>query len=52
MHTFFGFKNRRLVTVIYSLFDETEDAIDCDYYTADPKDAEKQIAEWKKKHET
>ena len=51
MHVFFGFKNRRLVTVVHSLYAETEDAIDCDYYITDPQDAEKQIAEWKKEHE-
>ena len=27
-----------------------EDAIDCNRYTADPQDADKQIAEWKKEH--
>jgi len=52
LHIFLGFKNQKLVTVTYSVLDEVEDAIDCDYYITDPQDAEKQIAEWKKKHET
>lgn len=47
MHVFLGFRNGELVTVIYSVVDEVENAIDMDYYIADPQDAEKQIAEWK-----
>ena len=50
MNVFFGFKDQKLVTVIYSLEKVDEDAIDCDYYISEPQDAEKQISDWKNKH--
>ncbi len=51
MHIFFGFKNGKLVTIIQSVEDEVENAIDMDYYIADPQDSEKQIVEWKQQAE-
>ncbi|GAG90303.1 unnamed protein product [marine sediment metagenome] len=45
--TFFGFRHGKLVTVVMSIMDEVEDAIDCNYYITNPEDAEKQIADWK-----
>ena len=50
MHVFLGFKDRKLVTVIYSLKDEAENAIDMDSYIADPQEAEKQVSQWKQEH--
>ena len=47
MHIFFGFRNGKLITIIQSAEDEVENAIDVDYYVAEPQDAEKQISEWK-----
>ncbi len=52
MHVHFGFKNQKLVTVIYTLERDRESGIDCDYYVDDPEEAEKQIAEWKARVET
>jgi hypothetical protein len=49
IHTFFGFKNGKVQTIILSTNPEQESAIDCDYYIPEPKDAEKQIEEWKRR---
>ena len=45
--TYFGFRHGQLTTVIVSTMDTVEDAIDCNRYVDAPKDAEKQIEEWK-----
>lgn len=47
MNTYFGFKNRKLVTVVQTTEDCFDCAIDMDYVISNPQDAEKQIAEWK-----
>lgn len=49
LHIYFGFKNQKLVTIIYSLSAEAKEAVACDYYITNNIDAEKQIAEWKKR---
>ena len=52
IHTSFGYRHGKLTTVILSIIEPVETAIDCNYIVEDPKEAEKQIAEWKKKHST
>jgi len=47
-YIYFGFRHGKLTTVIISTMDNEKDAIDCNYYIANPQDAEKQIEEWKK----
>ena len=51
MFVYLGFQNGKIVTVIYSILEDHEAAIDCDYYVNHPQDAEEQITEWKKEHE-
>ena len=48
IHTFFGFKNQKLVTVIQSTIKDPKLCIDCDYVLQDIQDAEQQILAWKK----
>ena len=43
---FFGFKNGQLATVVISKMDNYEDAVNCDYYVNNPRNAKKQIQEW------
>ena len=50
MHVFLGFRNGKLVTVIHSIVEEAENAIDMDYYVTDPQEAEKQVSQWKQEH--
>ena len=50
MHVYLGFKDQKLVTVVYSVLDEIESAIDMDSYVADPQEAEMQFARWKQEH--
>jgi len=50
MRVFLGFRNGKLTTVIYSTLDEVENAIDMDYYVANPQEAEKQVSQWKQEH--
>lgn len=50
MHIFLGFRNGKLHTVIYSVLDDVENAIDMDRYVADPQEAEQQFAKWKQEH--
>lgn len=47
-HYLLGFKNRELVTVVISDYEEWENAIDVDYAINDPQEPEKQLAEWLK----
>ena len=46
VHVFFGFRHGKLETVILSVDDNVESAIDCNYYIPDPQEAEKQIKKW------
>jgi hypothetical protein len=50
MHTFLGFRNGKLVTVIQSTLKEVENAIDMDNYVMAPQEAEQQIAKWKQEN--
>jgi hypothetical protein len=48
IHTYFGFKNGKLVSVLQSVNDDAKNAIDCTYYITEPQEVEKQIEKWKK----
>lgn len=48
IHTYFGFKNGKLVSVLQSINGDAKKALDCTYYVAEPQDVEKQIEKWKK----
>lgn len=46
--TFLGFRNGRLITVVESTFENVESAFHVvDYFITNPRDADKQIAEWR-----
>ena len=46
---FLGFRNGRLITVVESTFENVESAFHVvDYFITNPRDAEKQIIEWRK----
>ena len=49
IHTYFGFKNGKLVSVLQSVNDDVKKAVNCAYYIAEPQEGEKQIEEWKKR---
>ena len=48
IHTFFGFKNGKLVSVLQTVNSDVKKAFDCNYYITEPKEVEKQIDKWKK----
>jgi len=48
IHTYFGFKNGKLVSVLQSVNDDVKKAVNCTYYITEPREAEKQIENWKK----
>jgi hypothetical protein len=48
IHTYFGFKNGELVSVLQSTHDEAKKAVNCSYFVAEPQEAEKQIDKWRK----
>lgn len=48
IHTYFGFKNGKLISVLQSVNADAKNAIDCTYYIAEPQEVEKQIEKWKK----
>ena len=52
IHSYFGFRHGKLTTVILSIIDNVEDAIDCNNYVTNPQDIEKQIDQWKKENAT
>lgn len=53
IRTFLCFKKGKLVTVVETIISDFEEATNnMDLVIADPQDAEKQITEWKKSHET
>jgi hypothetical protein len=48
IHTYFGFKNGKLISVLQSVNADAKNATDCSYYIAEPQEVEKQIEKWKK----
>lgn len=50
IHTYFGFKNGKLVSVLHSINCDVKKAIDCTYYITEPQEVEKQIKRWKKEN--
>jgi len=48
IHTYFGFKKGKLVSVLQSVNDDVKEAVNCTYYIAEPQEVEKQIERWKK----
>jgi hypothetical protein len=48
IHTYFGFRNGKLVSVLQSVNDDAKNAINCTYYITEPQEVEKQIEKWKK----
>jgi hypothetical protein len=49
IHTYFGFKNGKLVSVLQSLNADVKKAVSCTYYIAEPQEVDKQIEKWKKR---
>jgi len=45
-NTFLVFRNGKLVTVLITTMDNYGDAVDCDRYIMNPRNAEKQVEEW------
>ena len=41
IHTYFGFRNGKLVSVLQSVNDDAKNAIDCTYYITEPQEVEK-----------
>lgn len=50
MHTFFGFKDGKLVSVLHTLDTDVTKAINCTYFIGEPRDVDKQIEQWKKEN--
>ena len=48
IHTYFGFKRGKLVSVLQTVSDDVKEAVNCTYYIAEPQEVEKQIEKWKK----
>jgi hypothetical protein len=48
IHTYFGFKNGKLVSVLQSVNGDAKKAVDCTYYITEPQEVEKQMEKWKK----
>ncbi len=48
IHTYLGFKNGKLVSVLQSVKGDVKEAVNCTYYIAEPQEVEKQIEKWKK----
>jgi hypothetical protein len=48
IQTYFGFTNGKLVSVLQSVNNDVNQAIDCNYYITEPQEVEKQIEKWKK----
>jgi hypothetical protein len=48
IHTYFGFRNGKLVSVLQSLNADVKEAVNCTYYITEPQEVEKQIEKWKK----
>ena len=48
IHTYFGFKNGKLVSILQTMNGDVKKALDCNYYITEPQEVEKQINKWKK----
>ena len=48
IHTYLGFKNGKLVSVLQSVDDDVKKAVSCSYYITEPQEVEQQIEKWKK----
>ena len=48
IHTYFGFKNGKLVSILQTVNENVKKAVDCNYYIKEPQEMEKQIGKWKK----
>ena len=48
IHTYFGFKNGKLVSILQTVNENVKKAVDCNYYIIEPQEVEKQIGKWKK----
>jgi hypothetical protein len=48
IHTYFGFRNGKLVSVLQSVNGDVKKAVDCTYYITEPQQVEKQVEKWKK----
>jgi len=48
IHTYLGFKDGKLVSVLQSVDDDVKKAVNCTYYITEPQEVEKQIEAWKK----
>lgn len=49
IHVHLGFRDRKLKTIVLSTEEDTERALDCDYYIDHPKEPDKQVEEWVRK---
>ncbi len=47
-NTFLVFRNGKLITALTTTMDNYNDAVECDRYVKNPKNAEKQVEEWLK----
>ena len=47
IHTYFGFKDGKLVSVLQSVDNDVKNAVNCTYYITEPQEVEKQIEKWK-----
>ncbi len=50
-YIYLGFNHGKLMTIIHSLIDEVENAIDMDYYISNAEDAAKQFEIWRANQE-
>jgi len=50
MHTYFGFKNGKLISVLHTLDEDIKKAVDCTYFITEPQEVDKQIEQWKKEN--
>ena len=48
IHTYFGFKNGNLVSVLQTVNSDVKKALDCTYFITEANEVEKQIEKWKK----
>ena len=48
IHTYFGFKNGKLVSILQTVNGDVKKAVECNYYITEPQEVEKQIDKWKK----
>ena len=48
IHTYFGFKNGKLVSVLQTVNGDAKKALECTYFITEPQELEKQIEKWKR----